>query len=129
MMFRVQYPLYPLWLLIHLLSTALWMFLLIVLICTLAGWLCKKSRRCHGQGHCGCHSQSFSRAQYSSHSCSHAQHPGHCHGHPVPPPNHLDALEILRQRYARGEIDDITYQNMRERLGPSTEPEQRPPND
>ena len=125
MMFRVQYPLYPLWLLIHLLSTALWMFLLIVLICTLAGWFCKKSRRCHGQSHCGCRGHSCSCAQYPSH----AQHSGHCHGHPVPSPSHLDALEILRQRYARGEIDDITYQNMRERLGPSTEPERRPPND
>jgi putative membrane protein len=26
------------------------------------------------------------------------------------------ALEILRQRYARGEIDTATYENMRERL-------------
>jgi uncharacterized membrane protein len=119
-MFRVQYPFYTLWLLIHLMSTALWMFLFIVLICTLAGWLCRKSRRrCHGQGHCSCH----------GHSCGRAQSHGYCHGHPVPPPNHLDALEILRQRYARGEIDDITFQHMRERLGPSTEPERRPPND
>ena len=33
------------------------------------------------------------------------------------PPVQLSALEILRQRYARGEIDAVTYEQMRERLG------------
>jgi putative membrane protein len=32
------------------------------------------------------------------------------------PPSRLDALEILRQRYARGEIDGTTFDQMRERL-------------
>jgi putative membrane protein len=32
------------------------------------------------------------------------------------PPTQPSALEILRQRYARGEIDAATYENMRERL-------------
>lgn len=37
------------------------------------------------------------------------------------------ALEILHQRYARGEIDDATFQQMRERIEASTPPgEQRP---
>ena len=30
------------------------------------------------------------------------------------------ALEILQQRYARGEIDTVTYEQMRERLEAST---------
>jgi putative membrane protein len=35
----------------------------------------------------------------------------------APPENGPTAQEILRQRYARGEIDATTYEQMRERLG------------
>jgi putative membrane protein len=39
-------------------------------------------------------------------------------GHPGGP----SALEILQQRYARGEIDHVTYEQMRERLQASHTP-------
>lgn len=42
--------------------------------------------------------------------------------HPMPPLYQPSALEILQQRYARGEIDDVTYQQMRERLEVSMPP-------
>lgn len=45
--------------------------------------------------------------------------------HPTPPPYQPSAVEILRQRYARGEIDDMTFQQMRERLEASTPPGQQ----
>ncbi len=35
---------------------------------------------------------------------------------PGMPPVQPSALEILRQRYARGEIDTATFDSMRERL-------------
>jgi putative membrane protein len=35
---------------------------------------------------------------------------------PGMPPSQSSAMEILRQRYARGEIDTATFENMRERL-------------
>ena len=35
------------------------------------------------------------------------------------PPFEPNALEILRRRYARGEIDGATFDQMRERLGHS----------
>lgn len=45
--------------------------------------------------------------------------------HPTPPPYQPSAVEILRQRYARGEIDDVTFQQMRERLEASMPPGQQ----
>ncbi len=42
--------------------------------------------------------------------------------HSDTPPTRLSALEILHQRYARGEIDEITFNQMRERLQGSDGP-------
>ena len=39
----------------------------------------------------------------------------------MPPVQH-SALEILRQRYARGEIDAVTFDQMRERLENASRP-------
>ena len=54
-------------------------------------------------------------------------------GRPTPPgerasmmPLGPSALEILQQRYARGEIDDATYQRMREHLQESAAPSPPP---
>jgi putative membrane protein len=46
-------------------------------------------------------------------------------GYQPPPPYQPSAVEILRQRYARGDIDEATYQQMRERLEASTLPGQQ----
>lgn len=44
---------------------------------------------------------------------------------PGVPPVQPSAMEILRQRYARGEIDAVTFDQMRERLESSNEPNQQ----
>ena len=44
---------------------------------------------------------------------------------PGMPPAQASAMEILRQRYARGEIDAVTFDQMRERLESSNGPSQR----
>ena len=56
----------------------------------------------------------------------------HTTAYPYPtqgtPPQALSAMEILRQRYARGEIDGTTFDHMRERLEGSAaaQPQQEP---
>jgi uncharacterized membrane protein len=44
---------------------------------------------------------------------------------PARQPVQPTAMEILRQRYARGEIDAVTYEQMRERLEPASGPRQQ----
>ena len=44
--------------------------------------------------------------------------------HPGMQPAQASAMEILRQRYARGEIDAVTFEQMRERLESLREPSQ-----
>jgi uncharacterized membrane protein len=44
---------------------------------------------------------------------------------PGVPPVQPSALEILQQRYARGEIDAVTFDQMRERLESSQGPTQQ----
>jgi uncharacterized membrane protein len=49
---------------------------------------------------------------------------------PMMPPSGPSALEILKLRYTRGEIDDATYERMRERLQasrPTGPPPSSPP--
>jgi len=53
-------------------------------------------------------------------------HPGTPHpGVPPVQPTQPSAMEILRQRYARGEIDAATFDQMRERLEASSKPDQQ----
>jgi len=137
-MLRHRYPIFPL---LHLIGTGLWIALFILLLCALMRRLCRKKIRMfyghghcggHGRGNCGCHGRGHGHCGDHGRSNDH----GYCgchgrgndHGHfcPTPPLIHLDALEILRRRYASGEIDDTTFQHMRERLGASSGPE-RPP--
>ncbi len=89
-------PDFGFWSVIPLIGTILWIVLLAVLATALIRWLSARNAP-----------QFWYRT-----------------GSPTPmyQPN---AFEILRQRYARGEIDDVTFQQMRERLEASTPPGQQ----
>jgi putative membrane protein len=89
---------FALWHLMHLFGTVLWIAVFVVLAWALVSWLSRRNAPMVGY------------------------HPTPT---PTPPPMHFSALEILRQRYARGEIDDATFQHMRERLETPVEPEQQ----
>ncbi len=84
------------WGLIPLIGTILWIALLAILAMALIRWLTERNTPMFGY-------------------------------RPTPPPPMYQpsALEILRQRYARGEIDEVTFQQMRERLEASTPPGQQ----
>jgi putative membrane protein len=92
----------PFWfpgMLFFVVSKVLWLILLVLLILALIRWLTGRTR------YWGACTPDFPFNQQ-----------------PPPPAHQLSAMEILRQRFARGEIDAVTYDQMRERLEASERP-------
>jgi putative membrane protein len=88
----LRYTFFSWWYLAHLLGNVLWIILLVVLAIALIRWLTR-------------------------HRTSEPPfYPGPTYTGQPDHPGQLTAMDILRQRYARGEIDAATFEQMRERL-------------
>lgn len=103
-------PAYGMWAGLHLLSSLFTILLIALLITLLVRAFAKRGPRWPGHYY--------------------YQQPGFPPPPPGPGPRHFEpqpqpsAMEILRQRYARGEIDATTFDQMRERLEASERPHQ-----
>lgn len=90
------------WFGLHLLGNLLWIVVLIVLVLALVRW-------------------------FTGELPSHMNRPGNSSTQSsASPPDQSAAMEILRQRYARGEIDAATFDQMRERIEASARADQQP---
>ncbi len=90
------------WFGLHLLGDLLWIALLFVLVLALVRWFTREIP-------------------------SHTNRPWNSSAQlPTSPPDRSSAMEILRQRYARGEIDAATFDEMRERVEASATADQQP---
>jgi uncharacterized membrane protein len=96
-----MYYTYGLWAGMHLLSNLFWLAILIALVVAVVRLLARGSATPFAPHHEG----PFFRPQ----------------SQPQPQPS---AMEILRRRYARGEIDAVTFDQMRERIEASEHPRQ-----
>jgi putative membrane protein len=89
------------WFGLHLLGDMLRIAVLIVLVLALVRW-------------------------FSRELPSHTNRPWNSSTQPLASPPDRLAMEILRQRYARGEIDAATFDQMRERVEASARADQQP---